>query len=236
MSVRQRPPWHFEAGERRAPAAASSSARATWPASALAGPDCGIARRGLPAAVRARHAEVRAAPPARHPHRAARGRAAARRRDAPQPGTGPQPLRRRSDSTLLACSTARATAMGGRELRRWLQPSAARSSRARCACRPSRRCSTAGAHAGPARPAAAHRRPGAHPVARRAALGTAARPGAAARGTGLPAGPADAAGARSIRRCCRRLAAAARRASGDHALLAQALVAGSRRHCCATAA
>jgi DNA mismatch repair protein MutS len=49
--------------------------------------------RGLPAAVCPRHAEVRAAPPARHPLRGARRGAAARRRHASQPRARHQPVR-----------------------------------------------------------------------------------------------------------------------------------------------
>ena len=140
-------------------------------------------------------------------------------------------------ATLFAVLDSTVTAMGSRALRRWLNRPTARRSRC-CASAITRSATLAESRRyEPLRERAARdRRSRAHPGARRAALGTAARPGAAAR-----------LARRDLPACARRSAAfdspllralqrANRRARAPSARCSNAPSRPSRRTCCATAA
>ena len=221
LAVRQRPPWHFEAGSAERQLCEQFGTR-DLAGFGLAGQFACHRRRGLPAQLRAGDAEVRAAAPARHPHRTARGRAAARRRHAPQPRTRQQPLRPQRQH-----AARRARPHGHRDGRTRTAPLAAAS----VARRRAARAAPAGhrdAHRyrrafEPARPAAPGRRRRAHPGARGLALGAPARSLAVARSSGLPAGTAVAAG-HARRAAAARLAAGVGTHPAIHEHLARALV------------
>ena len=198
--IRERPPWQFDLRHRDALAvravpdarprrlrlrrrAARDLAR---PAAACS--MCAIRRRP-----RCRICAVCA--------RGAQRRGAARRGDAPQP-RDLDTARGRPDCTLAAVLDRTATAMGGRELRRWLH----RPLRDR---RPIElRLQAIGAlidnglHGAAARRARSCRRRRTQPRARRAEERAAARPRAAARSARPTAGAAAACSPASIRRCC----------------------------------
>ena len=200
--IRQRPPWHFEAASAERMLCEQFGTR-DLAGFGLAGRPLAVGAARLPAAVRARHAEIRPAAPARDPLRGARRGAAARRRDAPQSRTRLERLRARGQHACRLAGPhgdghgrARAAPMGA------ASAAATRSTRGAPAGhrglprhRPARSRSLAAATRG------RHR---AHPGAGGVAIGTAPRPRGPARRARLPARAAGASPA-SIRRCSRGL-------------------------------
>ena len=119
LYVRERPPWHFDLDSVHAPAVrAVRDARSRR--LRLRRSSARDSRRRLPAAVRSRHAEGSAAAPARlaHSKSAATPCCSMRRRAAISSSISS--LADRPECTVAAVLDHTATAMGGRELRRWL--------------------------------------------------------------------------------------------------------------------